>query len=293
MQFTNNQFTGGRPVITPKGASAMRIRRKALRALKFAELYARASVGAAYAITVGITQRRHRGLLADIARHFGFDYHGGVRPEAPKLSVSDVVADAPALSLRDIDAVSGNVSLLELTILASVAATIDAGSIFEIGTFNGRTTVNLAANAPRATVYTLDLPVGEATNTSLRAEQWDRAFMPNGQSLSRIEASENARRIVQLRGDSATFDFAPFAGTVDLCFVDGAHSYEYVINDSLRALEMVRHGGVILWHDYSVWPGVTRALNELFHSDRRFAALQWIAGTSLARLLVSEPQRDR
>jgi hypothetical protein len=30
-------------------------------------------------------------------------------------------------------------------------------------------------------------------------------------------------KVVQLRGDSAAFDFSPFVGTVDFVFIDGAH----------------------------------------------------------------------
>ena len=36
---------------------------------------------------------------------------------------------------------------------------------------------------------------------------------------------------------------------MDLIFVDGAHSYEYVKNDTVKGLEMLRPGGIIAWHD--------------------------------------------
>ena len=38
----------------------------------------------------------------------------------------------------------------------------------------------------------------------------------------------------------------------------------YVVSDSRKALQMVKPGGVVLWHDYnSATTGVFRALNEL------------------------------
>lgn len=264
-----------------------RVRNRIKRALMFAHLYTRASLGAVYAITLGVSQRRHRGLLADIARHFGYDYHSGVKPRLTRMRVADVVDSSRPIRLLEIEAMNGNVSLLELTVLASAAARRDVQTIFEIGTFNGRTTVNLAANAQRARVYTLDLPVTSGSDTSLRAEPADRAYMPNGRAAA-FDGAAEAQRITQLRGDSARFDFTPFMGMIDLCFVDGAHSYEYVINDSLRALDLMHRGGVIFWHDYGVWSGVTQALDELTQSDRRFSALQWIEGTSLVRLVVTE-----
>jgi hypothetical protein len=70
-------------------------------------------------------------------------------------------------------------------------------------------------------------------------------------------------------------------------FVDAAHSYEYVLNDSKVALRALSsEGGVIFWHDYGPWDGVTRALNELRMSAPAFAQLQHIEGTSLAILRV-------
>ena len=69
-------------------------------------------------------------------------------------------------------------------------------------------------------------------------------------------------------------------------FVDGAHSYEYVLSDSDAAYRMVKPGGLILWHDYdSRWfPGVTRALNQMQTQDPRFATIRRIENTALCFL---------
>ena len=66
-------------------------------------------------------------------------------------------------------------------------------------------------------------------------------------------------------------------------FVDGSHSYEYVLSDTEAAWKMVKPGGLILWHDYDSrwWPGVTRALNQLQGRDPRFAALRHVENTAL------------
>jgi hypothetical protein len=70
-------------------------------------------------------------------------------------------------------------------------------------------------------------------------------------------------------------------------FIDGSHSYDYVINDSRRALELLRDGrGLIIWHDYGVWPGVTRALNDLRRDDPMFANLRRVIDTSFGYLAV-------
>lgn len=101
----------------------------------------------------------------------------------------------------------------------------------------------------------------------------------------RFANSEHGHRITQLYGDSAIFDFSPYAGSIDLIFVDGAHSFEYVMKDTASACRMLTDRGVILWHDYSAWPGVTEALNRQYREDR---LLRWVEDTTLAVHLPSE-----
>ena len=88
-----------------------------------------------------------------------------------------------------------------------------------------------------------------------------------------------ADRVARLSGDSATFDWSPHVGRAGLVFVDGSHAYDYVRKDSETAMRLVRPGGVVLWHDYGVWPGVTQALEEL--ETARHLGLVHIRGTSL------------
>ena len=88
-----------------------------------------------------------------------------------------------------------------------------------------------------------------------------------------------ADRVVQLRGDSATFDWSPHHGRAGLVFVDGSHAYDYARKDSETAMRLVKPGGIVLWHDYGVWPGVTQALEEL-EAARRLGLVN-IRGSSL------------
>jgi Methyltransferase domain len=83
-----------------------------------------------------------------------------------------------------------------------------------------------------------------------------------------LEGRKDTARIHRLLGDSATFDFSPYARNIDLFFIDGAHTYEYVKNDTLKALECCHPGSVIAWHDYGRMGinGVTRWLHEFVRS---------------------------
>ena len=93
--------------------------------------------------------------------------------------------------------------------------------------------------------------------------------LPGYQTISpvqRHEVPENAGEFV--RGDLSfqlrlsrrgsldlTCDDLPPA---DVVFIDGDHSAEGVWNDSTLAYEIVRPGGLVIWHDYKQWhrPGV-------------------------------------
>jgi hypothetical protein len=75
---------------------------------------------------------------------------------------------------------------------------------------------------------------------------------------------------------------------MDFVFIDASHTFEYVINDSLVALKLLREsGGTIVWHDYGRWDGVTAALHELRSREPAFRDVVQVAGTTLAVLRVS------
>ena len=160
-----------------------------------------------------------------------------------------------------------------------------AKRIFEFGTATGRTTYVLARNAPDdAKIDTLTYFDDGSDDTEFNANDPDAAKWKKialGEShydKFYYEDTPVAYKVSQHFGDSAKFDEAPFENGIDLIFVDGAHSYSYVKNDSAKALRMVAPGGFVLWHDYSPrCPGVFKALNEL----GRELPLAHLKGTTL------------
>ncbi|MBV8457354.1 MAG: class I SAM-dependent methyltransferase [Acetobacteraceae bacterium] len=191
--------------------------------------------------------------------------------------------------LRD-DFTDGNISGFELEVINRLIASKDPELILEIGTFDGRTTLNLAANSrPDARIYTLDLPPAKMHHTALPLEAGEQLFIDKAASGTRFAGTDVAPKITQMFGDSAAYDFRLFSGKIDLVFIDGSHAYEYVRRDSATAMNLLRQGGIILWHDYvpegfTPWPGVRRALHELHLSNPAFRDMRHIAGTSLVFL---------
>ena len=201
----------------------------------------------------------------------------------PRIGWSTAFSKRP-ISLVAMPKRDGNVRLGELAILAqAAAATRPRDEIIEIGTFDGRTTINLSLNAPRASpVFTLDLLPHQATRFQLASGERHFVNKPfPGERFSSCPRQwlNHAAGIVQLTGDSATFDWSPHLGKAGLVFVDGSHAYHYTLMDSETAFRLVAKGGTVLWHDYGIWEGVTAALEEL-DAERRLG-LRHIRGTSL------------
>ena len=259
----------------------------------FLRRYFQSLASCAYFFAGGVLVRKHRPLLYALCKHFGFeaeteDPNAKPAPTVPKIPASEVIGDETAVHLSRIADVAGNVTPTELMIIAAFVRQRQPAVCFEIGTFDGRTTENMAANQPDGgKCYTLDLPPDGAGKAALPLASGDITYIDKPVSGARISAQAKSGRIAQLYGDSGTFDFAPFFGKVDLMFVDGAHSYEYVISDTEAAHKMVKPGGLILWHDYdSRWfPGVTRALNQLQAQDVRFRGIRHLENTALCFMI--------
>ena len=148
-------------------------------------------------------------------------------------------------------------------LLAALARGLGYRTFFEIGTNRGWTTWTVARNNPECHVYTLDLPAGAA--------EWDIGEAYHGMP--------EEGRITTLHGDSASFDFSPYAGRMDLVFVNGAHSRADVSNDTEWAFELLAAGGTIAWDRQPAVPGVDRRLNELARTLDR--PLYHVRGTGL------------
>jgi predicted O-methyltransferase YrrM len=157
--------------------------------------------------------------------------------------------------------------------LSAIAQRLQPKTVLELGTFDSRTTLHLAANAADdARVHTID-EAGDAIDFGS-----DAAFCEAESVGHWFRGHALADRIEQTTADTATFDFSRFRHSVDLVFVDADHSEAAVLRDSAEPFAMLAAGGTVIWHDYPMIPDVTRALSKLA-SERDVVH---IAGTTLA-----------
>jgi len=177
----------------------------------------------------------------------------------------------------------GGTRLDELLVLATVTRVLQPSSVFEIGTFNGRTTSVFELNAaPGARILSLDLPPEYDTARPAPAYLASDVTLVKQRVVgSYLHELRLADRYEQLFGDSLSFDPSPYAGSVELGFIDGAHARRYVQNDTEKMAAMMSPRGLVFWHDYG-GKGQFRALTEYLDDLSKKIVIYRVAGTSLA-----------
>jgi predicted O-methyltransferase YrrM len=267
---------------------APRERSELQKKIEFLRPYSMALVSSLRLFTTGWATRQGRARIVEMCRSLGYEHDRRVEPTLPKISARDVAPEEVPVTIYNLDAVDGNVSEKELVIISRIVAARKPSRLFEFGTFDGRTTANLAANAEvDASVDTIDLPADALASLDAPIDEREKSYVEKSESGAKYKALPVAKVIRQLYGDSSKFDFTEYHQSVDFVFVDASHAYEYVMSDSRNAFWMLApHGGTIVWHDYGRWDGVTAALNKLHRESRDFTKLRWIEGTTLAILEV-------
>jgi Methyltransferase domain len=167
----------------------------------------------------------------------------------------------------------------ELASLVAIAKFLKVQDFFEIGTCDGGTSLNLAANtSPETRICTLDLGPNWNGEFSIKTPAGFQYPTDAGLIGQRFRGTPYEKKITQVFGDSATFDWSTLPVPFDMVFIDGCHFEEYVVSDTQNALKHLRPGGLIVWHDYGYVKGVSNVVDKA-SGDMKVCA---IAGTRLA-----------
>lgn len=158
----------------------------------------------------------------------------------------------------------GKTQDFDIKIILGLMQSIKAESVFEFGTWYGHTSLILSKFSNK--VYTIDLPIEFANLDEIDSIQHEE-LLPKSE-IGMI--CKNQSNIKQFYGDSSDVNvirqFRNYIGSsVDLCYIDANHRYEYVLCDSLSAMAMTKDRGIVIWHDVynTLIDGVTKALNIL------------------------------
>ncbi len=120
----------------------------------------------------------------------------------------------------------------------------DPKILLEIGTAHGRTTTLMARNAPRGTVYTVNIPPAEIAEGGRNV-----TFAPSKEEIGRHYREHGCDNVRQIFAN--TRDWEPDFGPIDVAFIDGCHDAEFVFNDTRKVLAASKPGSLVLWHDFN------------------------------------------
>jgi predicted O-methyltransferase YrrM len=150
----------------------------------------------------------------------------------------------------------------EVEVIAQLVKLQKVKIALEIGTFEGYTTSVIASNID-GVVYTVDLPEDDKNTTYLVDN--DNLKYINIYKDKYYRDKDYEHRIKEVLLDSALLKKSDIDHNImDFVFIDGCHNYDYVKNDTLKALSVIAYNGLIVWHDYQeCWSGVIKYLNEL------------------------------
>lgn len=162
-------------------------------------------------------------------------------------------------------------------------------NIFEFGTCSGKTTLLFAMNSSEnAKIDTITLDEVTANTLALNLND-NKIAQRNIISESKYSqfmftGTNYEKKINVIFKDSKLLDVSKMKNKYDLIFIDGGHTYSCIKNDTEKSLEMIKKGGYIFWHDFSIGKNshkdVFRYLNEISKNHD----IQNIENTSLCFL---------
>jgi predicted O-methyltransferase YrrM len=166
--------------------------------------------------------------------------------------------------LRGIDQiyVDGPVIRHSMLVLSALAALLECETIFEFGSVDALTPALLAHNLAKVRIYSFDRPS--------ETRSWQ----------ARASRDSPDPKITRLSGDSATFDFSPYSGKVDLVHIDAGDRPASLVADTEAAFGMLSELGSIVWYGFTYHPALYAFLERLAPSLDR--PIHHLAGTRLA-----------
>ena len=126
----------------------------------------------------------------------------------------------------------------------------------EVGTAKGDYAEQLCQGIPHLKLYCID-PWKIYKDYSDEPDQTilDYYFQKAVNKLSKYNCE-----IIQKTSMEAVKDFMP--DSLDFVFIDGNHEFEYIINDIIQWMKIVRPGGILFGHDY--YEGIIKGI-PYFH----------------------------
>jgi predicted O-methyltransferase YrrM len=134
--------------------------------------------------------------------------------------------------------------------------------VVEIGTANGKTAGYLLNNNKDIKLYCVDPYIQYDNDANGQKDK----LIKNKQLAQKCFSDDRCVHIEKLSSEAVNcFD----DNVLDLVFIDGNHSYEYVFEDIKLWWKKIRSGGVLSGHDYCKnHRGVVEAVNRFVYENK-------------------------
>lgn len=133
----------------------------------------------------------------------------------------------------------GTSLVIDIMLLKSLARSFKDCAYLEIGSWRGESISN---------VYEV---TGDCTSVTLSEEELKGKGKTDGYAKAHGIFSKGLKTIKTIEQNSQKFDFSSLNKKFDLIFIDGDHSYEGVLNDTIKTFSLRRdNNSIIVWHDY-------------------------------------------
>lgn len=172
------------------------------------------------------------------------------------------------MNIQNALAIDGYMADAELEWLAQHAK--DHKVIAEIGSFLGRSTRALADNT-RGVVYAIDDWHGpREERVRMTPAVREKLFEQFCRNMAGLEG-----RVLVVRADHGDTTSLDIPYRPDFVFIDGSHEYEDVLRDIKFWYRKAAPGALLSGHDYPFFPGVKRAVDEVFKGDIKVSGSIW------------------
>jgi SAM-dependent methyltransferase len=142
----------------------------------------------------------------------------------------------------------------------------DGSRFVEVGSWKGRSSVYMAVeiinSGKKIKFDCVDTWEGSVEHKEYDVVTQGELFSIFNDSIEPVKEYINP---IRKRSLEAVEDYED--ESLDFVFIDASHEYEDVKLDIIKWLPKVKKGGVLAGHDYGVFEGVDRAVNEIFRED--------------------------
>lgn len=146
--------------------------------------------------------------------------------------------------------------------------------MLEVGVYRGESTSIFLSSGKIKTIHCVDPWQNGYDVNDIASYHTDMSIIENE---FRQRAMHDGRIVIH-KNYSTTVANLMKNEELDFVYIDGAHTYDRVIDDIRAFLPKIKKNGLIGGHDYDPgWPGVVRAVNQIFgQPDKVFRDGSWL-----------------